>query len=102
MTLPAQVTICGYPYTVEVVGKESYDEGEMCGDIDYFKQLLRISKDQPVMHERAVLLHEIIHGIAMHTGQHELRHNENYIDALAYSLLTLLRGNPDLVKYLTE
>lgn len=102
MKPPAAVTICGYPYAVVMVDKGVDDETRTCGEVDYFNQTLLISNDQPALHERAVVLHEIIHGIAMHTGQHELRQHEGQTDALAYALVVLLRSNPELVKYLTD
>lgn len=102
MALPDKIVICGYPYSAEMVDRIEVEGGELCGEIDYFKLTLVIGEGQPPMHERATLMHEIIHGIANHTGQIELRRNEAYIDAIAYSLVTLLRDNPDLVAYLTE
>ncbi len=100
--IPENVTICGYPYSVNKVESIPVNGGELCGEIDYFKLSMQIATGQPPLHERATVMHEILHGIANHTGQIKLRKSEAYMDALAYSLVTLLRANPDLVAYLTD
>ena len=85
-----------------MVENRQVDGSELCGEIDYYKLTLEIGRNQPALHERATLMHEVLHGIANHTGHHDLRANENHIDALAYSLVRLLRDNPTLVDYLTR
>lgn len=103
MTTLNNLVICDYPYAVEwQVEAPQQDNGVVCGNVDYFKLVITVSRGQHPLHERATFLHEIIHAIANHTGHAELRDNEDHTEALSYALVHVLRNNPELVKYLTE
>ncbi len=98
--MPATVMICGYPYRIETPTVDSFVNGKFVdGSISYHDLEIQIASKQQPLFERATLMHEIMHGLAKHTGT---TLSEKQIEALAYSLVTLLRDNPDLVVYLTN
>jgi hypothetical protein len=103
VAIPKNVTICGYPYKVTMVDSIGLSNGAFLdGQIVYHDAEIEIVHKLPALFERSVVLHEVLHGVALHTGQIELKQDECKINALAFSLVTLLRSNPELVKYLTE
>lgn len=104
MAIPATVTICGYPYTILVVDAiaRGTDGSFLDGRITYHDAEIEIVKNLPDLFERATVLHEILHGIALHTGQLRFKQDESEINALSFALVNLLRDNPTLVTYLLE
>ena len=104
MPIPAAVNICGYPYTIAKVDAIGHsDNGSFIdGQITYHDAEIAIVNKLPPQFERAIVLHEILHGMAHHMGQLELQNDEGLITALGFAVTTLLRSNPDLVAYLVE
>ena len=100
MAFPERIDICGYPYRIELTETASFHNGKFIdGAIAYHDLTIEIAAKQQPAFERATVMHEVLHGIAKHTGT---KLTEYQIEALSYSLVRLLRDNPDLVTYLTE
>lgn len=70
----------------------------------YGRQWVKVSKAIPLRMRQEVLLHEIMHQLFARTGlRHKHRKNEEVIvDTLARELLSVLRDNPVMVKYMLK
>lgn len=73
--------------------------GDKWGDCCPFGQEIRIEDGMVPESETHIVVHEILHGYDDILGI-DLEHKQ--IDSLAYSVIDLIRNNPQLVKYITE
>lgn len=94
---PSTVYISGIPYKVSYVDKSSdvdvHHRASLFGQIDYWTTSIRIlAAERPSAVIDAVLLHEILHGIAYHCGIKELQDEKNHdlLDTLATALADTL------------
>ena len=67
------------------------------GHITFHDLLIKVKDDCAPDMKRAVVLHEVVHGILENAGQNA---PEEVVEALGYGLLALIRDNPDLVLWL--
>lgn len=92
------------PIRFEVVEVENLmgerDDGtkvDLHGEIVYKAEQIRLDQGQGKDIKVVTLWHEIMHGILSVAGHYE--QPEEYIDALAHSLVELVRENPELLDY---
>jgi hypothetical protein len=69
------------------------------GRINYAKGRIILDPNQTDAHKRLALLHEVLHG-CWHVGDRSHKNDEKAIRSLTGPLLTVLRGNPELMAYL--
>lgn len=97
------VDILGVPFSITTSDRITGSDGRnLDGEITYNVAKIEIVNGMPPEVERRVLLHEIMHGIFSQTGHENYRLDEDLIEAVANSLVYLLRRNPALVAYLVE
>lgn len=87
-------------YKLKVVDEIGDGDQQYDGWIDYANARIEIAKGLDPQFERAVVLHEVMHAVLKHAGQDSK--NEALITALSYSLLDLIRNNPELIHYLIQ
>lgn len=85
----------------DVFKSEKVDDWVL-GEIFYGKAKIYIDDEQSEQTKPTTLMHEIMHGILVQTGQYKANENEGLINALSFSLVQLIRDNPELIAYLTE
>lgn len=73
---------------------------DLIGQIFYEKGTIKILKDIKEDVKRAVLLHEIIHGIFDGAGMRD--HDEQVVDMLSHGLVMVLMDNPELAMFLAD
>ena len=84
-------------YTVSDTNKG--ESGEYKGMADYNNREIRIDESLHLEDQKAVMLHEIVHCILNMAG---VEQNEQAADIIAYGVLSMIRGNSDLIKWLEE
>lgn len=94
-------------YDVVFVDNPNYgDNLEVFGFIDPDNCVIQIKKDLKPVRARIVLMHELLHGMLMRCGlnlkEEENDHYENIVECLSHSLISIIRNNPDLMKYLAD
>lgn len=103
---PLRLTICGVPFVVTWDNTTSVDDnGDEAQISTGDQQILMNSKTMGWSHQRAVLLHEVLHGIIILTSQDDRfrpKGEEAIVESLSVALVALLRENPHLVAWLTE
>lgn len=85
----------------DVFKSENVDDWVL-GEIFYGKAKIYIDDEQSEQTKPTTLMHEILHGILVQAGQYKANENEGLINALSFSLVQLIRDNPELVAYLTR
>lgn len=102
--LPDKVRIGAIDYDVKLADNMTPNSGNengiVLGEIVYRKALIYLSPDQNPQVMRQTLMHEIAHGILHQAGHYE--NDEAIVTALGYGLTALIRGNPDLIRYIRE
>lgn len=92
------VRVLGRKY--QVVAKDI--EG-LFGRCDNASAIITVCPGQDAHGSRDTLLHEVLHAILHQQGyNNQYKEEERYVRPLATGLITVLRENPTLVKYLTE
>lgn len=99
---PQTVNVLGHTYAVEFVEQIGAPEDRIDGNVSYSNQLISIRNTMPERRQPVVLLHEIVHALFETTGHIDHCDDENLIQCLAYGFSTILRANPDLVRYLLD
>lgn len=82
-----QVNICGIKYKIkekDVINEG--DEGIVQGRIEYSKQKIFLKKNLPEQTKEETLVHEIVHGILLHTGWMDLTSNEQFVQSLSNAI----------------
>lgn len=107
MKLPSKVKINTYNYTIKEVENPSWNGGDAWGYCDYDNQEIVIKKNATEERKRYVVLHEILHAIfeSVHASPASMRADEieeYYVVHSAPMIVSLLRENPALLKYLTH
>lgn len=98
MKIPKVIKAVGRSYQVHV--EESKDfTGELNGEVNVDKQVIRIASGQGFEGERETLLHEVIH-IVEKLFAVDLE--EEQVKVLSNALFNVLRDNPKFVSYLLE
>jgi len=103
-TIPSTIKIGMLPFAVEEVNSSEMTDcsdqqsgWQVFGDIQYSKQLIRITNDSSPEFQRHILIHEIMHGIAHLNG---LAQDEGFINTISHALYDLIVNNPDLIRYI--
>lgn len=108
--MPEQVTIGPYQYRV-VLDQAAIDAAcraektDLCGHTHHLRQTITLSPELGPDGRAETLLHECLHAILLQTNpiaDLEAAAEERLVSTLAYSLLDLLRRNPELVQYLMD
>lgn len=82
-----KINICGIKYKIkekDVINEG--DEGIVQGRIEYSKQKIFLKKNLPEQTKEETLVHEIVHGILLHTGWIDLTSNEQFVQSLANAI----------------
>lgn len=95
---PKVITVLGQPFEVIYV-KDSPLSARSVGSSVLNAQRIAVLEGQAFHQERDTFLHEVLH-MASRMAATPLK--ERQIIALSPVLLDVLRGNPDVVAYLTE
>lgn len=113
MSRPTSVTICGQPFAVDwedAPGKRLHEDSEdywSLGTTVVTEQRLVIRTTAAAEQLHDTVLHEILHAVVKMTAHRDdfagkARGEEAVVYAVATALLAVLRGNPELVAWLTE
>ena len=79
------VKICGVPHTI-IECKDDFDTDLHFGQIDYKECKIKINGDLPSEMKDSTLVHEILHGILMHTGYDDLSNDEKFVRVLGNAI----------------
>lgn len=103
-------TIFISPMIYELVCEDSpryeNETEELSGFIDIDNLSIHIKSSLPYQKKSVIILHEILHGMLMHTGlnikEKDDEMYEHIIESLSHSLFALIRNNPKLIEYLQQ
>lgn len=109
MNTPTHVRVGPYTYTVKVDAErikelEKESDTDLYGITTHGHLEIVLQPDVADMVLRETLLHEILHAVLFNTGLSDRmtdKAEEHMVRALSPALFSLLRENPDLVRYLT-
>ena len=91
-----KVNILGTEF--EVIKDKSINNNDLqLGEIDYFKNTIRIRKDLEKQVAENTLVHEIVHGILFKLGYDNLNLDEGFITAMASGIYQVFKDN-DVIK----
>lgn len=104
MRLPRTVKVG--PHTYQILRAPVLALPDSLGDSDFDLLRVRIRKNLTVSKTREILIHELLHlcTYPSFTGAYETDPKldaEEFVNAVAPTLLQVLRDNPDLLAYLT-
>lgn len=101
MKPPSHLNIKGKPWKVRIVSRDKI--GGALGECNYAESRLSVATKQSPFDTRDTLLHESLHAM-LHGVQWEktVEEEEKYVLDLATGLTSLLRDNPELVRWLVE
>lgn len=99
--LPRRVKFGGHVWTLTRV---DLDPGlDIFGRTMKRPSVIEVDRDQGVEQERNTVVHELLHAIVSMAGDlGDDSDEERIVSTLSPWLLTMLRENPSLVRYLTE
>lgn len=80
-----KVNICGVPHTV-IECEDKFDVDAHFGQIDYKACEIRVNKDLSNESKKETICHEMIHGILVHLGYHDLARDEQLVQALGNAI----------------
>lgn len=109
MSIPLSVRVGPYRYTVKVDADrikelEKESNTDLYGITTHGHLEIALQPDVADMVLRETLLHEVLHAVLFNTGISDRmtdKAEEHLVRALSPALFSLLRDNPDLVRYLT-
>lgn len=73
-----RVSVCGVPHEVVEV-KSEFDADCHFGQIDYQECRIKINANLPKEMKDSTLVHEMMHGILMHSGYEDLANDEKFV-----------------------
>ena len=83
----------GYKTYDIVYDNEYLDKKELTGEIDYYNKKIIIRNDRDEVEFLNTFIHEIIHGIFYHSGDRNLKEDEDLINCLANGLTQVIVDN---------
>lgn len=86
------INILGINYKVEKVEDINNNENQL-GEIDYHKNIIKIKKTVEKQTQDESLVHEIVHGILLGIGYHELNDDEQFVSALSRGIYQVFKDN---------
>ena len=98
------------PMMYELICEESpkfdSESEELSGFIDVDYLTIHVKSSLPYQKKAVIILHEILHGMLMHTGlnlkEKDDEMYEHIVESLSHSLFALIRSNPKLIEYLQQ
>lgn len=81
-------------YPIRIVEHLTDGKDKLDGYISYSNSEIRIDAAMESQRQRAILWHEIVHGILSQAGYDN--HQESMVEALSYGILAVLDDNPAL------
>ena len=101
---PKRLKVGSLVYEIRVSPRAEFSADQL-GDIIYEQLLIRISADVHPKVKATVLLHEVLHA-ASYTRLFDQstpdKSPEQIIESIEFSLFSILRENPEVVKYILE
>ena len=88
-----EIDILGIHYKILEVEQVDMTNYLVDGEIDYYKQVIKIKKDMPAERKTETLWHEIIHGICEHLQIEEVQNNEHLVQCLGNAMYQVLKRN---------
>ena len=98
MPRPKRISILGRNFKVTYVIKGGLEDDEL-GEVDLNKQRIAILEGLAADKERAVVLHEIVHGI---DDILDLKLTERQVEGLENGLFAVIKDNPRVIGYLRK
>lgn len=94
MNIPESIRIGGVEYAVTYEPFLSMDGRELCGMIDYQQNVISLSENVGMSHERQCLTlwHEIMHGVLNHFDL-DLEDEERVVEIVARGVYQVLQDN---------
>jgi hypothetical protein len=83
-------------------GKEDPEQETLSARADHMTLEIHVSTSLVLAVQRKSLLHEVIHACNWITGHDDAVNEEEFVRALAFPMLDVLRDNPQLVAFLTS
>ena len=102
MDIPTKLRIGPITYTVEVVDEKGSDDlknGDFLGRAIHSEERIVLNDMMSPEKTRIVLLHEMAH-VAGNLGGFDV--GENLADAIAFQLLLMIKGSPDIFEWIAE
>ena len=93
---PLDAQIVGKTYKIQYVKGQPLEEDDM-GECDDESQLISVCDGLPLGNEQDTVLHECLHALDKQFG---IRLTEKHVTRLAPALLSFVKDNPRLVRYL--
>ena len=92
------VRVLGKPFTIRLVDKTGVSEDNL-GACAEDEQEISVRKNLPLETEQDTILHEVLHAI---DHSMDTKCSEKQIAGLATGLLSVLKDNPEFLKYLSK
>lgn len=92
------VRIGGMDYAVEYVQDLHDDTGKLDGRIHHGRTTIQLDAGMSDQGMDQALLHELVHGILTQLGKQKISRDEGLVDALAYSIVQIIRDNVQLTR----
>lgn len=102
MTLPDKLRIGAIDYTVSEEPELKNGEDRCFGFISYQYGTIKVEADTTPRMKQIAVWHEVLHGLFMHAGMHNMDMEENIVVALSHALVGLIRENPALAAFTLE
>ena len=80
-----KVNICGIPHEI-IYCDDNFNVDTHFGQIDYGRAIIKISNEISKEQQTEALCHEILHGILVHIGKHELAQDEEFVQCLSNAI----------------
>ena len=96
------VTIGPFHYAITDIHGEIEDGKFIHGRVTHHKTLIEIDASSSKQGALHTLMHEIVHAIRYQSAIQPTENEEYVCDALAYGLIQLIKGNPELIKEIVE
>ena len=95
----SSLKIGAFTYTVILAHDLKRGDEKMDGHLEHSKSSITLDDDMDKQATTQTLLHEVVHEIAIQSGQ-DL--SEGQVDAIAYGWIQVMRDNPELVRMVTK
>ena len=101
---PFTYSVTWEPHVLDIGpdGIEDASRELLSARVDHYALAIHISTSIARPVQRKSLLHEVIHACNWISGHGDTSSEEQFVRALAFPLLDVLRANPQLVAFLTE
>jgi len=97
LKIPKKIKIGGLVYDIVKVDEITVQDTPVAGSISPSRQEIQLETGYKDNFSDTVFLHEILHGIAYHTGRMDLFEDESIIDCFANGLTALINDNKGIL-----